>query len=58
MRDDGAVSALCYKRLRPIDLSKASYVLWQPEAVTCRKCLAQMPAAASPNATELADKVL
>lgn len=41
MREDGSVSALCFKRPRPIDLSKA---LWtnRDEAVTCQRCLRAM----------------
>jgi hypothetical protein len=36
---DGRVSALCFRRLRPIDLRKASWTMrW--EAVTCPKCIA------------------
>ena len=39
IRPDGAVSARCFKRPRPIDLSKASWT-FRPEAVTCPKCIA------------------
>lgn len=39
MRDDGAVSAKCFNKPRPIDLSKASWTL-RPEAVTCKRCIA------------------
>jgi hypothetical protein len=38
MRDDGAVSALCYERPRPISLRRASWVM-RAEDVTCPKCL-------------------
>lgn len=36
---DGRVSALCFRRLQPIDMRKAAWTLrW--EAVTCPKCIA------------------
>jgi hypothetical protein len=41
MRDDGAVSALCFKRPREIDLSKSTWTICD-EDVTCPKCLALM----------------
>ncbi len=37
-RDDGGVTALCFRRLRKIDLTRASWTLID-EAVTCKKCL-------------------
>ena len=38
----GGVSALCFKKPRAIDLTRA---LWtnRPDAVTCEKCLALLP---------------
>ena len=39
VRDDGAVSAACFKSPRAIDMRRASWVL-RPEAVTCPKCKA------------------
>lgn len=36
-REDGAVSALCFKSLRPINLNIALWTI-RPEAVTCLKC--------------------
>lgn len=41
--EHGNVSALCYARPRPIDLSKATWTN-RDEAVTCRRCLALMEA--------------
>jgi hypothetical protein len=41
IRPDGAVSALCFKMPRAIDLSKASWTN-RKEAVTCKKCLEAM----------------
>lgn len=43
MRGDGAVSALCYPTPRAISLKRASYVLYQPDAVTCPKCRVKLP---------------
>lgn len=41
VRSDGRVSALCFRRPRPIDLSRASWTLrWS--AVTCPACLAKL----------------
>lgn len=37
MRDDGAVSALCFKRPRAIDIRRASWTI-RVSAVTCKKC--------------------
>ena len=37
IRMDGAVSALCFKVPRAIDMKVASWVL-RDEAVTCRRC--------------------
>lgn len=37
----GAVSALCYKRPRPINLKIALWTL-RADAVTCRACLARI----------------
>ena len=37
MDPDGNVSALCFKRPKAIDLSKASWTI-RDEAVTCPKC--------------------
>lgn len=37
MRSDGAVSALCFKRPRPIDLRKALWTVIDLQ-VTCPKC--------------------
>lgn len=39
IRPDGAVSALCYKRPRAINLRVATWTI-RPEAVTCPKCRA------------------
>lgn len=39
IREDGAVSALCFKRPRKIDLTRSSWTI-RDEAVTCSKCLA------------------
>ena len=36
-REDGAVSALCFKSPRPINLKIALWTV-RPEAVTCPKC--------------------
>lgn len=41
IRDDGAVSALCYSQPRAIDLSRATWTI-RDEAVTCSRCLALM----------------
>ena len=38
IREDGAVSALCSRRPRRIDLTRASWTN-RVEAVTCAKCL-------------------
>ena len=37
IREDGAVSALCFTTLRAIDMKRASWT-FTAEAVTCRKC--------------------
>lgn len=37
VREDGAVSPLCAKSPRPIDLSRATWTL-REEAVTCKRC--------------------
>lgn len=37
VREDGNVSALCFQRPRPIDLTKATWTL-REEAVTCPRC--------------------
>lgn len=41
IHDDGKVSALCFARPRPIDLSRASWTI-RDEAVTCPRCLRLM----------------
>lgn len=41
IRDDGAVSPLCAKTPRAIDLTQALWTI-RREAVTCPKCLAVM----------------
>lgn len=41
-RSDGAVSALCFKTDKPIDMSRADYSDC-PYHVTCSKCRAVMP---------------
>jgi hypothetical protein len=41
INDDGEAWALCYRRLKPIDLSKASWTIVD-EHVTCSKCRAIM----------------
>ncbi len=41
IRPDGAVSALCFKRPRAINLKVSTWTN-RREAVTCRKCLAKM----------------
>lgn len=38
VRADGAVSARCFKKPRPIDLAKVSWT-FLPEQATCKKCL-------------------
>lgn len=38
-RGDGAVSARCFAKPRPIDLKVATWT-FRPEAVTCPKCIA------------------
>jgi hypothetical protein len=38
IRSDGAVSALCFKTPRKINLKRALWTI-RDEAVTCRKCL-------------------
>jgi hypothetical protein len=47
IRDDGKVSALCYKTPRPIDLGRESWVL-EDDRVTCSRCLRAIAAAAVP----------
>lgn len=42
IKDGGAVSALCFKKPRPINLKVACWTI-RPEAVTCKKCLQLMP---------------
>jgi hypothetical protein len=42
LRADGAASPLCANRPRALDLSKASVVMYQPNAVTCKKCRERM----------------
>jgi len=39
--DKGQVSALCFERPRPINLSKSSWTN-RDEAVTCAKCLRKL----------------
>ena len=46
--EKGQVSARCFKRPRPINLEIASWTI-RDEAVTCKKCLRWMAAAASPS---------
>ena len=41
IRDDGSVSAMCFKRPRAINLRQALYTT-DDDAVTCPKCLALM----------------
>lgn len=41
MTERGDVSALCFDRPRPIDLTRASWTI-RPEAVTCPKCRKKM----------------
>lgn len=41
----GTVSALCFKRPRPIDLKVALWTI-TPEQVTCKKCLRLLKARA------------
>lgn len=43
IRPDGAVSALCSKTPRAINLNVSSWTL-RREAVTCRKCVASFAA--------------
>ena len=43
IRDDGAVSALCYRPPRKLNLATASWTN-RPQAVTCVKCLALLAA--------------
>lgn len=43
----GAVSPLCAKRPRKIDLSKECWTI-RPKAVTCKKCIALLPAEPEP----------
>lgn len=38
IREDGAVSALCFRSPRAIDMRRSSWVM-RAEAVTCPKCL-------------------
>lgn len=38
IREDGFVSALCFKRPRAIDMRRATWTI-RDEAVTCPKCL-------------------
>ncbi len=45
VRDDGAVSALCFNGQRPIDLTKATWTI-REEAVTCPRCRKAMETAA------------
>ena len=46
IRSDGAVSALCFARPRPINLNVASWTN-RDEAVTCKKCIARAREAAT-----------
>lgn len=39
VREDGAVSALCFKSPRAIDMVRSTWVM-RKEAVTCSKCRA------------------
>lgn len=41
MRNDGAVSALCFAKPRAIDLKRATWTN-RKVAVTCKKCLARI----------------
>lgn len=41
--DGGGVSALCYTVPRPINLNAATWTI-RDESVTCKRCLARMPA--------------
>jgi hypothetical protein len=43
VRSDGGVSPLCAVRPRSIDVRRATWTL-QPDAVTCPRCLARLPA--------------
>lgn len=43
IRGDGAISALCFKTQRPINLRLASWTN-RPEAVTCYRCKKKMAA--------------
>ena len=47
MRDDGAVSALCFKTPHAINLKRATWTN-RDEAVTCQKCLAVIARKVSP----------
>ena len=47
MRADGAASAMCFARPKPIDLSKATWTN-RDEAVTCPKCRVLMAAKGRP----------
>lgn len=47
IRGDGAVSALCFRGPRPIDLSRASWTL-RDDGVTCKRCLKKMAERAAP----------
>lgn len=49
IRGDGAVSALCFKRPRAINLAVASWVM-RDDAVTCPKCQELMAQAAKDKA--------
>lgn len=40
VNQNGDVSALCFEKPRPIDLSKATWTN-RAEAVTCKKCMAR-----------------
>jgi hypothetical protein len=57
IRDDGAVSALCFKTPRAINMRSSSWTL-QDKAVTCPKCLRLIAERASPaSAREMGEGV-
>lgn len=38
INEKGQASALCSKKPRAINMKTSTYVFYQPEAITCKKC--------------------
>jgi len=45
----GDVSAVCFKKPRPIDMKRATWTT-STDLVTCKRCLAKLASSASPTA--------